>query len=103
MSKTNPVISIDQVKHLAKLANLPLSEKQMKNLPRELTSVLDYVSKIQKLNTAKTKETAQVTQQENVFREDEIEKERMLTQDEVLANAPDKHNGYFKVKAIFEE
>jgi Asp-tRNA(Asn)/Glu-tRNA(Gln) amidotransferase C subunit len=38
-----------------------------------------------------------------VYREDEIDASRILTQDQVLANAPAKHNGMVKVPAIFEE
>lgn len=103
MTQTGGIISLEEVKHLAKLANLPLTKKQIENLPKELTAVLEYVSKIQALDTSNTIETSQVTNLENVFREDEIDEKRMLTQEEVLSNAPEKHNGYFKVKAIFDE
>ena len=86
-----------------KLANLSLNEEQIKKLADSVSSILSYVSQLQSLNTANIEETAQVTGQENVFREDIVDNERMLTQEEALSNAKDKHNGYFMVKAIFEE
>jgi len=59
------------------------------------------MSKIKTLDTTGIKETSQVTNLKNVFREDMIEKERMLTQEEALSNAKNTLDGYFKVKAIF--
>ncbi|OIO14677.1 Asp-tRNA(Asn)/Glu-tRNA(Gln) amidotransferase GatCAB subunit C [Candidatus Gottesmanbacteria bacterium CG11_big_fil_rev_8_21_14_0_20_37_11] len=103
MKNRNNTISIEEVKHLAKLANLTLTDKQLEKIPKELSSVINYMSKIKTLNTSHIVETSQVTCLENVFREDEIEEERMFTQEEVLSNAKDTHNGYFKVKAIFDE
>lgn len=99
----NITISQEEIKHLARLANLPLTDKQLEQLPKELSAVIEYISKIKRLNTSNMIETSQVTHLENVFREDEIEKDRMLTQEEALSNAPEEYQGYFKVKAIFAE
>ncbi len=97
-----PTISRDLVKHLSVLANVPLTENQIEKLPDELSTVIEYMSKIITLDTNNIVETSQVTNLENIFREDEIDEKRTLTQDEALSNATEKHNGYFKVKAIFE-
>lgn len=103
MKKSSNIITVEEVKHLAKLANLNLTAEQLNKIPRELSSVIDYMSKIQSLNTTGVIETSQVTGLENIFREDEIEKKRMFSQEEALSNAKDTYNGYFKVKAIFDE
>jgi len=95
------LLTKDEILHLAKLAGLTLSDSQLARLPNDLSSVIEYMSKIKSLNTTGVKETTQVTNLKNVFREDEIEKERMLTQEEALSNAKNTLNGYFKVKAIF--
>ena len=95
-------LSVDTVKHLAKLANLKLSSSQIEEILPSLSVFLNYVSKIQSLDTKNIEETSQVTGQENVFREDEIDASRMLIQDEALSNSKNKHNGYFVVNAIFE-
>jgi aspartyl-tRNA(Asn)/glutamyl-tRNA(Gln) amidotransferase subunit C len=93
----------EQVGHVAQLANLPLDEVKVKKFSIQLTEVLEYMSKIQTLDTTSVKETSQVTGLVDVFREDKIEIDRMFTQEEALANAKEKHNGYFVVKSVFEE
>lgn len=91
------------IKHIAHLANLKLSDQELDKLSPQFSSILDLVSKIKKLNTTNIAETSQVTGQENVFREDVVDNKRILTQDEALSNAKNKHDGYFVVDAIFEE
>ncbi|OGG04472.1 hypothetical protein A2W14_06765, partial [Candidatus Gottesmanbacteria bacterium RBG_16_37_8] len=78
------------VKHIAKLANLKLSEDQLKKIVPAVSVFLDYVSKIKSLDTEDVKETSQVTRQENVFREDVVDETRMLTQEEALSNTKKK-------------
>lgn len=90
------------VLHVAKLANLQLSDEQVKKFEKQLSSVIDYVSKIQELNTKGVKETSQTTGLENVFREDKVETERVLSQEEALGNAKKTYNGFFVVKFVFE-
>lgn len=97
------IISIDEISHVANLAKLNLPNHLLLKFSDQLSSVIDYMSKIQKLNTEKVPETAQVTGLENVFREDEIDEDRIMTQGKALSNAKRKHNGYFMVNAIFEE
>lgn len=95
-SKTN----LD-VNYVARLANLPLTPSQKKKFAGQLSQVLEYVSQIQKQDTSGVEETAQVSGQENVMREDEVKPG--LTQDEALANAPSIYNGFFRVNCVFEE
>lgn len=101
MKKT--AVSPAETKKISLLANLPLSEKQTATFSAQLSSVLDYISKIQSLDTAGVEETAQVTGLTNVFREDVVDESRMLTQEQALSNAKRTHNGYFVVNAVFEE
>lgn len=89
------------VKHIAKLANLPLTDSQEKKLKNTLTETLKYVSKIQSLKTKNVPETNQVTNLHNITRVDKIDTTRMLSQSEALSNANKTNNGYFVVKAIF--
>ena len=96
-------VSTGLIRHIAQLANLELSDKEIKSLSPQFSSILDLVSKIKKLDTTNVSETSQVTGQENVFREDEVDSQRILTREEALSNAKNKHNGYFVVDAIFEE
>lgn len=91
------------VHKIARLANLILTSEEVEKFAPQLSAILDFVSKLQKLPTKGVPVTSQVNDLENVFREDEIDNARMFTQEEALANAPASHNGFFKVKAVFEE
>lgn len=102
-SEKNNAITLSVVKHIATLAQLPLSKEKLEQLAPQLTTVINYMSKIQSLNTENIPETSQVTGLENVLREDVIEPKRTLSQQEVLSSAPKTYKGYVVVKAIFED
>src|SRR3989338_9884631 len=96
-------LSTSDIQHIAKLANIKLGPDEEKKIYPQLASILDYISQLQKVSTEKVESTSQVTGRVNVFREDEIDTSRVLTQEQVLSNAPASHNGHIRVKAIFEE
>lgn len=102
-SKSVVKLTTEEVRHVADLAKLKLTDEEIEKYRIQLSSILEMVGKLKAVNTKGVEPTSQVTQLENVFREDEVEKERMLSQEEVLSNAKRKYNGYFVVKAIFEE
>jgi aspartyl-tRNA(Asn)/glutamyl-tRNA(Gln) amidotransferase subunit C len=89
------------VKHVAKLANLPLKNDEIKKYENQLSQILEYIEKLTKVNTDNIKETSQTTGLENVTKKDLASPS--FSQEEALANTKSKHNGLFKVKAIFEE
>lgn len=91
------------IAHIAKLAQLPLTEEQTEELRKQVGITVSYVSQIQQLETGDSEETSQVTGLENVFREDVIESKRTFTQEQALANAKRTHNGFFVVDAVFHE
>lgn len=62
----------DQVRHIAKLARLMLTEAEVEKFAKEMTSILQYVDMLTEVDTSKVQPTAQVTGQTNVFREDAI-------------------------------
>lgn len=86
------------VKHIAKLANLPLKPEEEEKFERQLSETLSYVEKLNSINTKGVEPTSQVTGLENITREDESM--TSLTQEEVLSNSKSTHNGLFKVKAM---
>lgn len=91
------------VKHVAKLANLAPSSSQIKLFEKQLQSVLDYISKLNEVDTEKIDETSQITGLENVLREDNADSSRTLSQDEALSNTKSKKNGLFKAKGVFDD
>lgn len=65
-------LTTEEVKQVARLANLELTEEEVKKFRTQLSEVLQYVEKLKEVNTEKVESTSQVTGLENVFREDEI-------------------------------
>ncbi len=95
-------LTLEQVEHVAKLAKLKLSKVDLEKFKNQLSSILDLVGKLSEIDTLDVNPTSQVTQMENIFREDIVDEKRILSQKEVLSNAKRTHNGYFVVDAIFE-
>ena len=89
------------VLHIAKLANLPLTKNEAAKYEKQLSSILDYVDLLQKVDTDNVIETSQTTNLENVTRADTTSPS--LSQDQALLNTKTKHNGLFKVKGILEQ
>jgi len=86
------------VTHVAKLANLSLSDEEKKKFEKQLEETIEYIESLNEVNTEGVEPTSQVTGLENVTREDEIRPS--LSQEEALRNAKSTHNGFFKVKGI---
>jgi len=93
-------ITKKQVQHIAKLADLTLSEKEVEKFRKELSDTLGYIEVLDELDTENVKPTAQVTGLKNVFRDDEVDKERYLSQKEALSQAESKEDGFFKAKRV---
>lgn len=91
-------ISREEVKKIAKLADLKLAENEVGKFQKQLSDVLNYVAILDKLDTTRVKSTSQVTGLKNITRADETEPS--LSQEEALSNTKDKYNGYFKVPIV---
>lgn len=93
----------EEILHLAKLANLKLTEEEIEKLKRQLSETLDYVENLNSLDTSKTPPTDNVTGLNDVFFEDGGENTRGLNIDEVLKNAKRKKDNYFEVNKILDD
>ncbi len=92
------MITIKDVEHVAKLARLELTEEEKELYTKQLGDVLKYVDQMNEVDTSKVKPMTQVIDFVNVMREDEVHYEQ--TKEELLANAPEEENGFFKVPKI---
>ena len=88
------------VKHVAKLANLPITQAEETKFETQLEETVSYIESLQEIDTKNVKATNQVTGLKNVFRDDEIKPS--LSQEEALKNAPATEKGFVKVAAILE-
>ena len=95
---TKKTISKEDVKNIGNLAWIRLSEKEIQKFQEQLTGIIDYVDLLNELDTKEVNPTFQVTGLKNVMREDVIK--RSLSQEDALLNAPEKMDGYFKVKKV---
>jgi aspartyl-tRNA(Asn)/glutamyl-tRNA(Gln) amidotransferase subunit C len=93
-------ISIDQVRHVARLARLELSADEEKSLQSDLSAILTYVDKLNQLNTDEVEPTTQVGEPGTPQRDDEIT--NRPAPEDMLANAPARSRNFFKVPKIIE-
>ncbi len=91
-------ISKKDVEHVARLARLRLTEGEKEKFGKQLNRILEYVEKLNELNTENVESTLPVVPLKNVLREDEIKPS--LPVEDILSNAPDKKGKYFKVPRI---
>ncbi|GGB49896.1 Asp-tRNA(Asn)/Glu-tRNA(Gln) amidotransferase subunit GatC [Virgibacillus dakarensis] len=93
-------ISSDQVKHVANLARLAITDEEAERFTKQLSSILEYAEQLNELDTTGVEPTTHVLDLKNVLRKDEPKK--TITQEEALKNAPDKKGDYFRVPSILE-
>ncbi|HSX58163.1 MAG TPA: Asp-tRNA(Asn)/Glu-tRNA(Gln) amidotransferase subunit GatC [Candidatus Saccharimonadales bacterium] len=90
------------VEKIAQLANLKLSESEVTKFTSQLSEVIDYnVEQLNKVDTEKVEPLLNASGLVNSTREDITEPS--LSQDQVLKNAKETHNGFFKVKQILDQ
>lgn len=100
-SQPGAQLSPADVRHVAELAKLRLSEREIEQFAGQLSEILDYAARLQEVDTSSVPPTPYVLPLHNVMREDEPE--AGLDNDAALANAPDAEDGFFRVRAVFEE
>lgn len=91
------------VEHIASLAHIPITPEEEKKMAQGFETTLEVIEKLNMLDTANVEPTHQVTGLVNVFREDVVDKKRMLTNDGIFRNAKRVYNGYFVVNQILDE
>ena len=92
------MISEEQVRHVADLARLALTDEEVKRMGEQLGAILDSIEKIQELDLRDVPPTANPLNLTNVFRPDEPHGE--LTREEALSTAPEPIDGLFAVPRI---
>lgn len=100
MKKGKVSLTTDDVKHLAKLARLQLSDEEIKKYQRQLEETIDYIHNLDELNTEGVSDTFRTSASKDVYYKDGSANPRGLTQEEATKNAKNKKNGLFVVKRI---
>ncbi|MBE6065235.1 Asp-tRNA(Asn)/Glu-tRNA(Gln) amidotransferase subunit GatC [Clostridium cochlearium] len=89
------------VEHVAELARIELSESEKENMIEDLNKVLDYMKKLEELDTENEDIIVNPYYIENKFRNDEVEESMSI--DEVMVNAPERLEEYILVPRIIED
>lgn len=93
-------ITLDQVRHVARLARLDLSPDEEKRLLSDLSEMLTYVDKLNELDTNTVEPTAQVAEAGTPMRDDRMT--NAPAPEDMLSNAPARKGTFFKVPKIIE-
>jgi len=94
------MVTKEEVKHIAKLARLGLTEKEVEKFQKELSSILDYFEKLKKVDVAEVEPTSHPFLAENVKRGDKINEKLKMKNEKLLELAPETKQDYFKVKPV---
>ena len=92
------MITIQDVEHVAKLARLDITEEEKVKFSKQLGDVLKYVEQMNEVDTSNVEPLSHVVDFNNVMREDEIHYD--CTKEQLMMNATDEENGFFKVPKI---
>jgi len=93
-------ITRDEVEHVAKLARLAITEEETERYSQQLSNIMTYIEKLKELDTSQVEPTSHVLPMKNVFREDQVRPS--LPREEILKNAPDRTEEFFRVPKIIE-
>ena len=95
---SHPILSEDDVRAIADLARLHISDSELALYQRQLSDILDYFRKLEELDTSQVDPTSSVLPLTNVMRHDEADTPLRL--EDVVANAPDSDGEQFRVRAV---
>jgi len=93
-------VSTDQVRHIAKLARIAMTDAEIERLAPELNNILGWVEQLAEVNTDGVEPLTAVIEQKLRLRDDLVNDGNI--RDEVLANAPDAQHGFFAVPKVIE-
>ena len=96
----NPDLTLDDVKHVAALARIQVAESELETIRTQLSDVLEIFAALQDVDTTNVEPTGHVNSVNSVMREDEPSPS--LTQEQVLANAPQEYESFFRIKPVLD-
>ena len=93
-------LSADEVRYIARLARVALSDDEVQRLQEQLSDILDHFAVLNAVDTEGVPPTAQPFEMTNVLRDDETAPSS--SREDILANAPREDGGYFRVRAVLD-
>lgn len=99
------MISDKEVRHIANLARIKISEKEEKDLKKDLSSILEYIDKLNEVDTDQVEPLYQTTGLVDSFRNDEPRGEFQINEnlnEKLINQAPHRKDRFIKIKTVFE-
>ena len=93
-------VNVEQVRHIAKLARIAMSDAETEAMVPELNNILGWVEQLAEVNTDGVEPLTAVIDNRLRLREDAVTDGDV--RDEVLANAPEAQHGFFAVPKVIE-
>jgi aspartyl-tRNA(Asn)/glutamyl-tRNA(Gln) amidotransferase subunit C len=93
-------VSPEQVRHIAKLARIAMSDEEIERLVPELNAIIGWVEQLGEVDTDGVEPLTAVIDQKLRLREDTVTDGNI--RDEILANAPEAEHGFFAVPKVIE-
>ncbi|GAB4074468.1 Asp-tRNA(Asn)/Glu-tRNA(Gln) amidotransferase subunit GatC [Barrientosiimonas marina] len=93
-------ITKEQIKHIAETAKIAITDEEADRFTDDLSSVIHYADKLQDVDTEGVEPTIFMTDLQNVMRDDEPT--NWTSREDLLKNAPDRQDGYFRVPSILD-
>lgn len=91
-------IDKEQIKHIADLANLTISDDELEKYTQEMSSIVGFANELNELDTENVEITTSILGEYNIFREDELKES--FDNSELLKNAPESQDGMFKIPKV---
>ncbi|HRX86700.1 MAG TPA: Asp-tRNA(Asn)/Glu-tRNA(Gln) amidotransferase subunit GatC [Phycisphaerae bacterium] len=94
-------VTTEEVRHIATLARLKLSDAEVERFTRELAAIIGYVEKLREVDVTHVEPTAHAVGAHNVFRDDVVQPSPGAAM--AMANAPQKQNEFFRVPKVLDQ
>ena len=94
------MLTKEEILHIATLARIGLTEKDVEKYQHDLSNILDYFKKLEEVDTTDVEPIGHITGMQNSLRADKHEDFGAIGKEQIMQNAPETKDGYFKVKSV---
>lgn len=94
------MLTKEEILHIASLARIGLTEKDVEKYQHDLSDILDYFKKLEEVDVEGVEPIGHITGMQNNFRSDKSEDFGSIGREQIMSNAPKVKDGYIKVKSV---
>ena len=94
------MLSREEVKHIVSLSRIGIEDKEVEDYQKNLSAILDHFKELEELDTKSIEPIGHITGRDNVSRNDERGVKDKFEREDILKNAPERKDGYIKVKSV---